>query len=242
MTPDRDRPETLAAALASRILHDLAGPASGVASGLELQADPAHRDVREEARALAGASVTEMLQLLAFFREAFGGAGEVRDSKGLEALAKSQFKTQRTRLDWAVETPPPPGAATQALLILVQVAAGGLARGGTARATIVSGGGGIEIRVEGVGVSAQVTPEAVDGLGGRPLSQGLSGRWAPARYLYAVIAASGGTLQVETFDTAFALTARIPDHGADSLGAISAEPSRSPERARPGDHAIPSNQ
>ena len=203
-------PETLAAALAARLVHDLSGPASGVASGLELHAAPDLPEMKADGLNLAAASSYALVDLLEFCRVAFGATGEPLAADALGKLAQTQFTGKRAALDWSPSAAELSGAQAQALLILAQIAAGGLALGGTARATTMTGGGWVALRVEGQSQRAQLQPEALEGMAGRPLSAGLAGRWAPAYYLHNLATGLGGSVHAEAREDGFVMEARLP--------------------------------
>jgi len=203
-------PETLAAALAARLVHDLSGPASGVTSGLELHADPDLPEMKQDGLDLASSSSHALAELLEFCRVAFGASGEPLGADALGKLAQTQFAGKRATLDWSPSIAELSGTQAQALLILAQIAAGGLAMGGTARATTVAGDGRMSLRVEGQGQRAQLQPEALEGMAGRPLSLGLAGRWAPAYYLHTLSTGAGGSVLAEAREGGFILEARLP--------------------------------
>jgi hypothetical protein len=73
-----------------------------------------------------------------------------------------------------------------------------------------SGSGKIAVRVIGEGPGSKLHPEALEGLAGRSLSAGLTGRWAPAYYLSAMTSGLGGGLSVTTTAEGFILEARLP--------------------------------
>jgi hypothetical protein len=211
MTSAPRKDQLLAAGLAARLLHDLSGPAAGVWSGLDLLAEAA--GVGDPALELAIASGRTLLDLIEFQRLAFGATGEILTGEGLKRLAGAPFEG-RPRLDWAVSIEPLPALAAQAMLILVQEAAGGLALGGAARATASLSGAELVIRVDGEGPRASLWPETLEGLEGRDLSRGLAGRWAPLRYLSALVADAGGGLAATTGPDRFGLIVTLPVGGA----------------------------
>jgi histidine phosphotransferase ChpT len=216
MTSPATPPETLAAGIAARILHDLSGPASGVASGLDLLADPGGADADGAALDLAVSSAEALVQLIEFHKVAFGATGEAVSRTALHRLALTPFEGRRPRLEWAADIDEFPPPAAQAMLILTQIAAAALAAGGLARATASFDDGGVVIRIEGQGPRATLNPETVDGLEGRALSRGLAGRWAPSRYLAAVVAAAGGVLKATPGVAQFSLAAILPREGGRS--------------------------
>lgn len=90
--------------LCSRLCHDLVGPAGAVNAGLELisdeGADPA------EALALIGLSARQVAARLAFYRTAFGQAGEDNGMAELAAarkLAEQFVAGGNVELDWPVD-------------------------------------------------------------------------------------------------------------------------------------------
>jgi hypothetical protein len=215
MTTAAPAPEILAARLAARILHDISGPASGVASGLDLFAEGG-----EEGGAgleLALASARSLLDMLEFHKAAFGTSGEALGGQRLRGLAQTPFEGRRPRLECPADIDPLPGPAAQAMLILAQIAAGALASGGVARATASQSHEETVLRIDGEGPRAGLPPETLEGLEGRPLSKGLAGRWAPARYLNALLAEAGGVLSATINAEQFTLTASFP---AASMGSI----------------------
>jgi histidine phosphotransferase ChpT len=209
MTSNATPPERLAAGLAARILHDISGAASGVASGLDLLAEPGQSDMDGAALDLAVSSAQGLLDLLAFHKVAFGASGEAVGGAALHKLALAPFEGRRPKLEWAVQIDALPALAAQAMLILVQIAATGLAAGGLARASANRIRGDIAIRVDGEGPRAVLQSETLEGLEGRDLSKGLAGRWAPARYLNALVTGAGGALTATTGAGRFSLTATL---------------------------------
>jgi len=210
MTPAAIPPETLAAGLAARILHDIAGPASGVASAMELYADTDDPGTRDAALGLATSSVSALLDMLDFSRRAFGGAQDPLDDRTLRRLASTQFEGRRARLEMTSDLDPFPGPVAQAVLILAHIAAGGLAAGGFALLTAARDRETVAVRVAGEGPGARLAAEVVEGLAGRPLSTGLAGRWAPARYLFALVATAAGELTAVAGENRFVLDATLP--------------------------------
>jgi histidine phosphotransferase ChpT len=202
-------PEALAAAVAARLIHDVAGPASGLTSGLELAADATDASLRAEGLALAASSAQALLDLLGFCRVAFG-VGELQSAAGLGALAQSHFLGRRAQLDWAPSIGEFDRPSAQAALILLQAAAAGLATGGVARLTAEARSGETLIRVDGEGPRLRLQPEALDGLAGKPLAGGIQGRWAPGYFLFVSLARLGGSVSVAVGETAFILQARVP--------------------------------
>jgi len=208
MTSAATPPEFLAAGLAARILHDISGPASGVASGLDLLTESGQGD--GAALELAVSSARILLDLLEFHKVAFAGGAAPVAGATLQRLALTLFEARRPRLEWVSDLDPFPGPAAQAMLILAQISAAALAAGGLARANAARVREDIVIRIDGEGPRAALHPESLDGLEGRDLLGGLAGRWAPSRYLSALVTAVGGAVTATTGVGRFSLTATLP--------------------------------
>ncbi|HZZ36362.1 MAG TPA: histidine phosphotransferase family protein [Caulobacteraceae bacterium] len=204
--------EDLAAKLAARLCHDFMSPASGIVSGLDLLEDPSAKDMQAEAMALIASSARKLVDQLTFARVAFGAyaSAEVFDSRELEGLAQGVFAHVRPSLEWAVEPPQLTKPAARALLNLVQLAAGALAVGGSARASVTIEDGLARVSVEAAGPRARLHAEVLDGLEGRSLGEGLSGRWVQAYYLHSLVKAAGGSVSVESGEDRVAFRAVVP--------------------------------
>jgi histidine phosphotransferase ChpT len=186
--------EDLAAKLAAKLCHDFMSPASGIVSGLDLLEDPSAKDMRDEAMNLIESSARKLVDLLTFARVAFGSyaSAEMFDARELETLAKGVFAHVRPELEWAVTATTLPKWAARALLNLVQLAAGALATGGLAKVSTAEADGRLTVLVEAKGPRVRMHPDVADGLAGKPMAEGLAGRWVQAYYLYALVVAAGG--------------------------------------------------
>jgi histidine phosphotransferase ChpT len=210
MSPPPVNAHALAAALAARLLHDLAGPIATIASGVELWSAPGAADLQAEAADLAAAGSGALVEALAFCRAAFGGVGEDRDAGQLASLARTCFAGRRPRLVWGLEPMTLRGAAGPAVLIMAQIAAGALGTGGEARVAAEAGGERLVLRVDGVGPRAILGQEVREGLEGRPSAAGPAGRWAPAAYLNAIVLADGGAVGHRPLADGFRIEATLP--------------------------------
>jgi histidine phosphotransferase ChpT len=205
-------PEELAAKLAARLCHDFMSPASGIISGLDLLDDPSAKDMRDEAMDLIASSARKLVDHLTFARVAFGAyaSADVFDVRELETLARGVFAHVRPELDWAVTAPQLPKSAARALLNLAQIAAGALATGGMARITAETSDGWITVAVDATGPKVRLHADVADGLAGRPLAEGLAGRWVQAYYLYALTTSAGGQVSVDQGEERVRFAARVP--------------------------------
>jgi histidine phosphotransferase ChpT len=204
------RPEVLAASLASRLIHDAMGPVSGVVSGLDLFNHSEGEDMRGEALALAASSARQLVDRLAFLRVAWSAGAEAMDTGELERLARNLFIGLRPRLEWSATIAKLPAVSARTLLGLVHITADAIAAGGTAVVTANSAGEWSVIRVEARGPRLRIPPETLAGLAGEALNGGVPGRWAPAFFLHACVAAAGGSLTTQVDDFGILFEARLP--------------------------------
>ncbi len=203
-TDDAVGPVELASRLAARLCHDFISPASAIVSGLDLIEDPEQQDMREEAMALISASARKLAALLTFSRIAFGGsnASESFDVRELERLTRDFYEHVRAELIWDVQPASLAKPAARALLNLAQVGATALPVGGKATLRAVDVDGRTLLTLDAEGPRARLRPEAVDGLSGRPFSEGLGGQWVQAYFLRAIVERSGGTMEFAIEDEA----------------------------------------
>lgn len=204
-------PDALAAALAARLIHDLSGAAHGVASALELLADPAAASLRDDALELAASSARSLADRLAFCRAAYAGSGESLSSQELERLAQSVFEGGRAKLAWSADLRAASPAKGRVLLLLAQVAAGGLGAGGCASIEESILDGDPVLTAMGQGQRARLAAEVISGLQGHPVEGGLIGRWAPAYFLHAAALGLAGEIMVQEQPGGFSIAVRLPN-------------------------------
>jgi histidine phosphotransferase ChpT len=210
--PDAVEPVDLAARLAARLCHDFISPVSAIVSGLDLIDDPEQQDMREEAMNLVATSARKLAALLSFSRIAFGGssASEVFDVRELERLTREFFEHVRSEVDWAIEPAGLGKPAARALLNLAQLGAAALPMGGKARLSVREESGFMNLDLDAEGGRARLRPEAVDGLQGRPFSEGLGGQWVQTYFLRCIVDQAGGTLDLETAEDAVRVRVKLP--------------------------------
>jgi histidine phosphotransferase ChpT len=205
-------PLDLACRLAARLCHDFISPASAIVSGLDLIEDPEQQDMREEAMDLIASSARKLAALLSFSRAAFGGsaAAESFDVRELEALTRGLYEHARADLDWRVEPPALAKTAARLVLNLAQLGASALPMGGMARLAVKADEGGLRLSLDAEGPRARLRPEAVDGLQGRPLGEGLGGPWVQAYFLRALVDDARGRLDLVEEDGAVRVRIHLP--------------------------------
>ena len=205
-------PIELAARLAARLCHDFISPTSALVSGLDLIEDPASQDMRDEAMDLITASGRKLEAYLTFYRIAFGGssATELFDVRDLEKLVRGRYAYARAELDWAVEPAGMDKAPTRALLNLAELGAAALPMGGTARLEARETPDGFELTLRAEHPRANLHADALKGLAGENLGEGLSGRWVQPYFLQALVREAGGSIEPSQGEGVVAVAVRLP--------------------------------
>ena len=202
----------LATFLTAKLCHDFISPAGAIASGLDLIKDPSAQDMRDEAMGLIEASSQKLIALINFARVAYGAAttAERFTADDLKPLADSVFKGARAELDWRAEAREFTKPQARALLNLVQMTGGALPGGGTAVVSVQADGDWMTLRGEAAAPRARLKPEAVTGLSGRRLTEGLAGQWIQPYWLWRTVTDHGGVLSFTTAEDRVVITARMP--------------------------------
>ncbi|NJC41342.1 histidine phosphotransferase ChpT [Brevundimonas alba] len=204
--------QALAALVAGKLCHDFISPAGAISSGLDLLKDPTAQDMRDDAMGLIEASAKKMVALVAFARVAFGASTSAERFSGAELgeLVAGLTEGGRATLDWRVEAGDYSKAQARALVNLAYLTMAALPSGGAAK---ISTERGEAMKIEGVaeGARARLKPEAVAGLSGRPLSEGLPGQWIQPYWLWLTAHDVGGTLEVQADEGRVTLTAHMPN-------------------------------
>jgi len=210
--PEAIQPVDLAARLAARLCHDFISPVSAIVSGLDLIDDPEQQDMREEAMSLIATSSRKLAALLSFARIAFGGASasELFDSRDLERLTRALFEHVRAEVQWLVEPAGFGKSAARTLLNLAQLGATALPMGGTAALSAHQARGRLQLDLDAQGIRARLRPEAIEGLEGRPFSEGLGGQWVQTFFLRSIVEQAGGTLEFHTAENAVRVRVILP--------------------------------
>ena len=202
----------LAAFVAGKLCHDFISPAGAISSGLDLLKDPTAQDMRDDAMGLIEASAKKMVALVAFARVAFGASTSAERFSGAELaeLVSGLTEGGRASLDWRADGGDYSKAQARALVNLAYLTLAALPSGGAATITTERGEG---LKISGVaeGARARLKPEAVAGLSGRPLSEGLPGQWVQPYWLWLTANDAGGSLDVEAEDGRVALIIHMPN-------------------------------
>ena len=204
--------QALAALVAGKLCHDFISPAGAISSGLDLLKDPTAQDMRDDAMGLIEASAKKMVALVAFARVAFGASTSAERFSGAELaeLVSGLTEGGRATLDWRADGGDYSKAQARALVNLAYLTLAALPSGGAATITTERGD---RLKISGVaeGARARLKPEAVAGLSGRPLSEGLPGQWVQPYWLWLTANDAGGSLNVEAEDGRVALIIHMPN-------------------------------
>lgn len=205
--------QALAALVAGKLCHDFISPAGAISSGLDLLRDPTAQDMRDDAMGLIEASSKKMIALVSFARVAFGAATSAERFGGaeLKALVEGMTEGGRAVVDWRVDEADYSKPQARALVNLAYLTASALPMGGTA--VVSSRREHDQLVFEGLaeGARARLKGEAVSGLSGKPLEEGLPGQWIQPYWLWLTVDDAGGTLTTQVEDGRVSLTARMPN-------------------------------
>jgi len=203
----------LATQLVAKLCHDFISPAGAIMSGLDLLEDPSAQDMKQEALNLISASAKKLVTLVYFARVAFGAAttSEAFSGKELHKILSDMFGTMRAELDFdiAADTVFPKPAA-RALVNLGLIAGNALPTGGMAHIETRREDDTIYFTATAKGPRARLKPEAVEGLSGKPLSDGLQGQWIQPHWLWSVVEEAGGTLDFASEPEQLTFNIRMP--------------------------------
>ncbi|MDO1558081.1 histidine phosphotransferase family protein [Brevundimonas sp. 2R-24] len=205
--------DELATLIAAKLCHDFISPSGAIVSGLDLLKDPSAQDMREEAMGLVEASARKLVKLVHFARVAFGAAttSERFSSEELETLAQGVFEDLRANLTWTSSAAQFGKPQARAALNLAQLAGGCLPSGGTATLTLAQEGGALVMTAVSEGPRARFKAEAVAGLSGEPVGDGmLAGQWTQPYWLFHTVRAAGGELSFETGQDRVDIRIRMP--------------------------------
>jgi histidine phosphotransferase ChpT len=205
--------QALATLVAGKLCHDFISPAGAISSGLDLLKDPTAQDMRDDAMGLIEASAKKMVALVNFARVAFGAAASAERFSGAELgdLVSGLTEGGRAGLNWAVAEGPWSKPQSRALVNLAYLTMAALPSGGVATIRTHVGVDGVVIEGIAEGARARLKAEAVAGLAGRPLSEGLPGQWIQPYWLWLTVHDAGGVLDVQADEGRVTFTARMPN-------------------------------
>lgn len=205
--------QALATLVAGKLCHDFISPAGAITSGLDLLKDPTAQDMREDAMSLIEASAKKMVALVSFARVAFGASSSAERFSGEElgALVAGLTEGGRATLNWQVQGGDYSKPQARALVNLAYLTMAALPSGGSATLSSRRDDTGLVIEGDAEGNRARLKPEAVAGLSGQPLTEGLPGQWIQPYWLWLTAHDAGGALQFEALEGRVRLIARMPN-------------------------------
>jgi histidine phosphotransferase ChpT len=205
-------PTDLAAFVAAKLCHDFISPSGAIVSGLDLLKDPAAGDMHEEALSLIEASARKLVAIITFARIAFGAATTTErfDASELKRALDGVFAHMRAELVWAVGEEVFEKPQARALVNLAYLGGGALPMGGQATLAVRRDPTELLMAVEARGQRARLKPEAVTGLRGERLVEGLAGQWIQPFWVSQVIAEAKGTLDLEVDEDLVKIRVRLP--------------------------------
>jgi histidine phosphotransferase ChpT len=155
--------------LAAKLCHDLIGPVSAIANGVELlgEDDP---DFVRDAVALVDESARKANRRLQFYRFAYGFGGGGLTGPPPHQLVAEFFAETAITCDYATVVRDMPLPWQKLACVMLALAADGLPRGGRLRLQAGAGGSGAEVAAAGEGTG--LSPEARSALNPRaPVSE-----------------------------------------------------------------------
>lgn len=204
----------LATQLVAKLCHDFISPAGAIISGLDLLEDPTAQDMKQEAMNLISTSAKKLVTLVHFARVAYGAAttSEAFNGSQLKTILADVFSGMRAELVFDIA----PDAlfskpAARALLNLGLIAGNALPVGGTATLTMQRDENGLILTSDSKGARARLKAEAIEGLKGLPLGDGLSGQWIQPHWLYSVVHEAGGRLDFVAEPDSLGITIHMPE-------------------------------
>ena len=202
----------LATFIAAKLCHDFISPSGAIVSGLDLMQDPTAQDMRDDALALIEQSARKMVALVHFARVAFGAAttSERFTAREIEGLVSNMVQGGRASLDWRIADGEFSKPQARALTNLAYLTMGALPMGGVAVIQSRTEDGRLYLEGFAEGARARLKPEAVVGLAGERLTEGLAGQWIQPYWLWLTVTEAGGALRVKVEDGKVSLIARMP--------------------------------
>ncbi|WP_292228334.1 histidine phosphotransferase ChpT [Brevundimonas sp.] len=202
----------LATYIAAKLCHDFISPSGAIVSGLDLLDDPSAQDMRDDALALIAQSARKMVALVHFARVAFGAAttSERFTARELQALVTGVTVGGRATLDWRVNEGEFSKPQARALINLAYLTIGALPMGGNAVIETRVENGVLHLTGHADGARARLKPEALTGLNGLRLNEGLAGQWIQPYWLWLTVTEAGGDLTTTIEDGRVVLSATMP--------------------------------
>ncbi len=208
---DRDETE-LATQIVAKLCHDFISPAGAMTSALDLMTDPDSADMHADALDMMQQSAAKLVALVRYARVAYGAATSNQNFSAaeLQSTVTDLLSGGRATIDWQVPDGDYAKPHARILVNLAYVAVGALPTGGTATISARPEGGALILSTVSEGSRARLKPEAIEGLSGAELSDGLPGQWIQPHWLWLSVRGQGGTLKVTTDEGRVELVVTLP--------------------------------
>ncbi|HTT80717.1 MAG TPA: histidine phosphotransferase family protein [Stellaceae bacterium] len=188
--------------LAARLCHDLIGPVTAIANGIELMADD-DGEFGRDALTLVADSSRQGGRRLQFYRFAWGFGGGGLTGAAPHALAADFFSDAAIDCDYGAAVRELPPAEQKLACAMLAVAGEGLPRGGRMMLSLVAGG----LQIDAVGAGGGLSPEAVAALALSASPAALTTRTVAAYVAGLLAEARGRRLVVEALAGGFRVLA-----------------------------------
>ncbi|WP_022727373.1 histidine phosphotransferase family protein [Fodinicurvata sediminis] len=187
----------LAELLSSRLCHDLVGPISAVGNGAELLQEMSPMDA--EAVDLIASSAGQAASKLAFFRLAYGAAGErISTVEDFRPVIDDWLKEERLSLQWPeTEGHHLAGYNGKVLMNVLGLARECMPRGGALDLSVLPEDSGVVLEVQGNGAAVELREDISQGLDEAIMVDELTPRNVHAYFTRQLIYREGGRLELD---------------------------------------------
>ncbi len=203
----------LAALVASRVVHDLITPVTGLGAALDAYRSSPAPDQRELAMQLIEQQIDGTRAKLVFLRLALGAAGigdDPADFDEARRIAEDFFAPDKRTLIWKNEKVDAPRTFMRLMLNLCLIAADTLPRGGGVSVVVGGDAEAIEGVVTSRGPKLNVKPGVFEALRGDEPADGFDGRNVQPYFAGLVARQSGVELMARQSEDRIELIARLP--------------------------------
>ncbi|MGM0560771.1 MAG: histidine phosphotransferase family protein [Pseudomonadota bacterium] len=199
----------LAELLSSRLCHDLVGPISAIGNGTELLQEMSPMDA--EAVDLIASSAGQASSKLAFFRLAYGAAGErISTLEDIRPVIDNWLKEERLALQWP-ETGGDhlAGHKGKILMNVLGLARECLPRGGELQLSVLPEEASLVLDLQGHGASVELRDDTAQGLDKSISPDGLTPRNVHAYFTRQLVELQDGSLGLDANAKQSALEIRV---------------------------------